>query len=760
MVSNPNPNSGETITVTWTVTNQGGRTTRTNGWYDGVFLSRDAALDASDYPLVDRGSRVETAMRIRQSSMIGADGKPKFLAPGESYTNSATFTLPTAIGGDFQIIVKADTDTSKDPYSLVPSTIREGLPNTYLHDRSGEGIVREFRDEGNNIGLLALPINHVTPPDLQVTQVTIPESVLSGQKFAISYRVENQGGNTPSDQRNWRDEIYLSRDRFLDLDKDRFLGYADHSGGLAAGGSYDIDLGFNAPRDLDGAYYVFVVTDPARNGGYGKVIEFGNDHNNATAAVQPLLIVTPPPADLVAGEVIVPANAQVGDAVQIQFTVSNQSEHPARGRWTDALYLSSDNQWDIGDVLLGRVERVGDLVGGASYTATLNTKLPALKDGSWRIIVRPDIYNEVYEGPITYTEAGLNVAPGEANNKVASASTINVTVPTLAVASPLQTTLSKGETKLYKVSVTAGETLRVSLDSSAAQGANEVYIRYGEVPSSSSFDAAYSLAMSPDQEAIIPSTLAGDYYVLVRSRESAANTPVTLRADLMPLSITRVTPDHGGSGSETHRWVTFEIEGARFKAGALVKLSRPGAFEIEPARWQVLDATRIRAVFDLANVPHGLYDVVVINPDGQRVTEPYRYLVERAIEADVTIGIGGARNLEPGQGGLYSVSLQSLTNVDTPYVRFDVGATEMGRSGYVLENLALPYVVFASNVGGSPDGAIIGDGANTQTYGPTPTTGNPRADAPWAQLDSVLNTNGWRELCGADLSRSGRVDGV
>ena len=89
-------------------------------------------------------------------------------------------------------------------------------------------------------------------------------------------------------------------------------------------------------------------------------------------------------------------------------------------------------------------------------------------------------------------------------------------------------------------------------------------------------------------------------------------------------------------------------------------------------------------------MPHGLYDVSVVNPDGQRVTEPYRYLVERAIEADVTIGIGGARTLNPGDAATYSVSLQSLTNVDTPYVRFDIGATDMGNSADVLAGLNLP----------------------------------------------------------------------
>src|SRR5207253_1013537 len=59
-VSNPTPSSGQTITVTWTVTNDGTRATRVNTWSDGVFLSRDDALDNTDYALIDRGTYAET----------------------------------------------------------------------------------------------------------------------------------------------------------------------------------------------------------------------------------------------------------------------------------------------------------------------------------------------------------------------------------------------------------------------------------------------------------------------------------------------------------------------------------------------------------------------------------------------------------------------------------------------------------------------------------------------------------------------------
>ena len=106
-------------------------------------------------------------------------------------------------------------------------------------------------------------------------------------------------------------------------------------------------------------------------------------------------------------------------------------------------------------------------------------------------------------------------------------------------------------------------------------------------------------------------------------------------------------------------------------------------------------------------LPHGLYDLTIINPDGQRVTEAERYLVERGVETEVTLGIGGPRTLATGESATYSVSLQNLGNLDTPYVRFDFGVPEMGVSADVLEGLQLPYLVFGSSVGGRPDGRTI-----------------------------------------------------
>src|SRR5262249_17312947 len=112
-------------------------------------------------------------------------------------------------------------------------------------------------------------------------------------------------------------------------------------------------------------------------------------------------------------------------------------------------------------------------------------------------------------------------------------------------------------------------------------------------------------------------------------------------------------------------------------------------------------------------------------PDGQEAIVPYRYLVERALEPDVSIGLGGPRVLAPGEAGTYSVGLQSLTNIDTPYVYFQIGVPELGTNPKVFN---LKYVAFTSNLRGSPPAAD--------------TPGSLPQDVPWASLASAVNTGG------------------
>ena len=683
VVPTDTPSSGQIIPITWTVSNLGNRDTREGRWTDSVFISLDPSLDAHDIE-------------------IGELSHNSILATGSSYTASINARLPDGIGGNFYILVYTDsTAFGTIDVSNAASTVAS------LQIRDGMGNVPEFQGEGNNITAAFMPVSMAPPPDLQVTSVVAQgpdplqlDHVLTGQSFTLTYTVTNAGsGATPDRQGKWDDYVYLSRDQFLS-DADVYLGAEEHTGGLAAGAGYQNTMTFKAPKNLTGPWYVFVITDPptATSPITGVVFEAGKENNNATATATPLLIDQPPPADLVVDTITIPTAAMSGDTVHLSWTVDNIGTNAASGSWRDIAYLSSDNTWDIGDKPIGFFDFSGTLIPGGSYTATLTAQLPPATPGTYRIIVRTDIFDDIVELPTN-------------NNTTTSASVIQVTVPELHLDVPLDTTLDTGQDRLFQVTVPQGQTLQVDLTSTDTTAANTLFLRYGALPTGSQYDASYQGAVQASQVAVIPSTTVGTYYVLVHGQsEPAPGSRVTLLAHLLPFGITDVVQDQGGDS----RYVTTTIYGAQFDPQAIVKLVRSGFAEYEPVSYQVIDPTRIIAIFDLRNAPHGLYDVEVINPNDLEAIAPYRYLVEEALPADVSIALGGPRVIWAGQSGLYGFTLTSQTNVDIPYVEFQYGVP-----GTPL-NEGVPYLGVTTNVTGTPD----------------------VADVPWASIVPISDTTG------------------
>ena len=336
--------------------------------------------------------------------------------------------------------------------------------------------------------------------------------------------------------------------------------------------------------------------------------------------------------------------------------------------------------------------------------------MPSVTPGQYHIIVRADIFDQIA------LPAGVPIS----SKTTASAGLLTVAVDGLTLGVPYATTLSDGQERLLQVTVPQGATLEVSLTSNASGAANEIYIKQGAAPTDSVYDAAYQGGAAPDQDAIIPSTVPGVYYVLiVGNSEPGDDTPVTVLAQLLPLSITGVQTDQGGDS----RYVTTTITGAQFQPNAIVKLVMPGFAEYQPVLTDFVNGTEILAEFDLTAAPYGLYDVQVTNPDGRMAIAPYRFQVEQTIEPDVTIGIGGPRFILAGDTGTYSVELEDLGNINAPYVEFNVGIPQLSNEPFpadpsqplVLPPINvnvydLPYVEFNTNLGGSPpdSDAVVG----------------------------------------------------
>lgn len=560
------------ITVSWSVTNASPVATNALFWFDNVYLSTDAVLDANDIQL-------------------GSVQHSNALAPGESYDAERTFTKPEGLSGNFFVFVRTDAT----------NLVVEGP----FDENNTRGTVGQ--GPGNTTGDVV-----ITPPlrpDLQVEEVLSPASAFSGQPLEVTWQVKNIG--EVSANGSWFDTVVLSLDTVLDRESDIYLGFTNSKSALAIGASYTQTAEFELPAELAGEYYVFVTT--------GTGLSEANRLNNPAFAAEPITIATAPPADFIVGEVLLPANGIPGSNFAIEYTVINQGENAAVGAWTDTVYLSADDRWDLGDKLLGRVaHRDMNLVGGQSYVGMIEAALPGLVPGDYQLIIRSDILNAIPEA-------------SETNNIGVSLDRAAIDVATLELDSPVSGVLQQGQALYYKVVIDEpNETLSVDFRALGEAGFTEVYIAKDRVPTRGDFDFASIEPFEASQRALVPSTLPGEYFVLVYANDAPPEgLSYELEAKLLGFEVFDTEYGEGGSGGQR----TIAINGANFDRSARVMIGLPDGGVLDSSYQWYDSATKMYATFDLRGLPVGLYDIVVQN----NLEESVR--IEDALE--VVLGGGG-----------------------------------------------------------------------------------------------------------------------
>jgi hypothetical protein len=296
--------------------------------------------------------------------------------------------------------------------------------------------------------------------------------------------------------------------------------------------------------------------------------------------------------DLAVTGIAVPATATPGEPITVVYTVTNVSATGAPGGWTDSLYLSLNNrnQPEPGDILLGRIEREGGLDGGQSYSNSLTAVLPAANEANYRVIVVADSKKEAADR-------------NRANNSVASLDVVRAELPLLALGSVVNGELAHNQARYYRVNVPADGDVLVSL---ALPGAymGELYGRFGQVPTLSSYDQ--NDGIHPEQSVLF--SQAGPHYILVRGEFNAGSgQPFNLSAELLPLSVTGLTPAYGSNVGQA----TSAIEGSGFAPNTAVAL-RDGANNLRPALTiDRQNRRRLNAAVDLTGLVPGFYDLVV-----------------------------------------------------------------------------------------------------------------------------------------------------
>ena len=571
------------VQVSWRVSNTG--QANAAGWTDALYLSRTPSISGAIF-----------LTRVPAS---------RSLAPGESYQQMATVSIPIVSPGEYYVIVMAD-DT---------------------------GRVFEGDNENDNFAH-AFPLQVSLPAvDVTVEGVDAPADATAGLTAEIVWTVRNTGTDTT--YRAWGDVVILSRDLILDP-SDPIVGSYRHNTPLAAGESRTVRFTLRVPAHLTGPYYVFVVSD------YGNELSETDETNNVGVDTQAMVITVAPPADLVVESVSAPAAGSPGTPMAIQWTVRNAGSNAAVGEWYDSVYLSHDNQWDLNDTLIGRFEYRGRLEPGATYTGQLNEPLPGVLPGNYYIIVRTDARNTVRETD------DMN------NMRVAGPTTLDVIELQLGV--PFSNMLTPTiRNHFYKVNVPAGQTLLWTVDSQLETVETELFVRYNAMAQRSLYDYRNERPFGADQEAVVPRSQAGYYFGLVYGADVPQNSPYQTKVEALPFGIRSVTPNLVGNAG----FATLRIQGAQFENIEQVFLVLPNGQRKDAVVIATVSASEIRALFNMRGVIPGHCTLGVRKQSGEEATLAEAVQVVDSFVGDVPlrIRVSGPDSVRPNSFTTFYITL-------------------------------------------------------------------------------------------------------
>ncbi len=379
--------NGESIEVSFTVTNQGTEATTSEQIYDLIYLSEDEIFDEND---------------IYLGFFYTDDNLP--IASGDSYTATTDVTLPNDAGiGDRYILFVAD-----------------------------EANYQSETDETNNVYAAPIELN-IPDVDLAITNATAPATVALSENIEVSWTVANQGTETAFGSfqyddfyydRSWYDSIYLSDDETFDDEDTRVYEQWNSSyTPLAGNNNYTYTQNIRIPNNTkDGERYLLFVADSDDN-----QLETDDTNNVYSLPIE----LRSPDVDLAITNTTSPSLANRGETIELSWTVANQGTEATSSyadyELTDGIYLSEDEIFDSSDRFVSSFS-AGDktpLAGGDNYTATKNVNIPTqIEPGEYYLFFATDFSekqsetdraNNIWRSPIEIGTDGANLVVSDVN---------------------------------------------------------------------------------------------------------------------------------------------------------------------------------------------------------------------------------------------------------------------------------------------------------------------------------------------------------
>ncbi len=592
-----------------------GGPTPTSSWIDAMFIDPDTADDR-----IRPSANAFPVNQVRRIGSVGFD---------EQYLIQADFQIPYSISGNFALFIQIDHLQSVDE-----------------------------SDEENNFVRVPSPITVIAAPLPDLT-VSIQDSlsVRSGEPFTLKMNVTNVG--EASVNRTFHNVIYLSEDVDISPFDIKILN-TELSLSLDVNSTEFIELDLFMPFDIPSADYYVLVHIDSRNDVYET-----DDENNVAYALA--TIFESFSTDVAVVAVTPPASpVMVNSDITIQWTLRNNGSEDAVGYKCDTTYFSLDTLWSIDDEEIGTLcNSVNLRPSDNDMSYSLSATVPLVTPKGYRTIVRS-----------RSNIRDLNLA----NNVGAAQSQTEVDLDILTLDNPMDVTLSLNEVKVFRVpNVLAEETLIFSMTSDTDTDFSELYVRHGEIASTGEYDAAGIEFLSPNQNAAIAKSRAGDYFVLIKksgtslsSEPTSYRSTITLLAKYARLEILEVTPKQAAPFGT----VTLRISGTLFPEESEVSLLDENMEELEAQEVFHFTSLEIYATFNISNKEIGsklslrirdyYSNIETVFPDALTVTD--------GRPGALSFRFDNPGRLQPSETGRIHLFLQNIGDSDvlTPMLRLDL----------------------------------------------------------------------------------------
>ena len=569
-------------------------------WFDKIYLSRDSLYDNLD---------VE----------IGSKPRQQVVSPDDSYTTSMNCRIPFNASGNYYILVVSDA--TQVTFDCQRSNNMRGTP----------------------VSITPCPL-----PDLRFDTLLVDNVLTSGETYTIRYSVSNQGENVTHNS-HWTDALYINHSP--NLDSAVQLGTRIHNGQLNVNAHYVDSVQVIIPNDWVGDSYLLGLTDATN-----QIAEMNDDDNN----MKPILVSVSRalPCDLVVSQPGFPQSANVGDSIQVLWTLQNVGLNTAQGSIKEAVYLSTDSTWGSDDIMLGSVTFAVNLAADGQVQRAVTLPLHGVPAGDYYVVVRSNILNALNENSYT-------------NNNVVSLTTMHVDYPSLYIDQEEHRQLNSGQSVYYKLEVGPEyehQTLSCKLTAPTHNVSNGLYVAYSSAPSASNFDWSATVPYNQEQEVLIPSLEQGTYYIMATGQtidNSSQN--VTILASIINFEIISVNANSGANTGS----VTTQIVGAKFDTIMDFRLANSNGY-LPAEKVFFHNSTESYATFNLCDQETGVYDMVAELPGGIITVKGQAFVVESGLPAELLSNIVAPASVR--NGNTFTVTIEYGNN----------GSTDLNISGFLL----------------------------------------------------------------------------